>query len=191
MKKFVRVIITRLMPVEKRMSDDFFHKLTLRSTIIGSLITFGTAGFLYWAIGRGEAYFFPARPKVTYADTPLPAPRPIAIPIPAPVIDSPDSIPIQAIPSEPPHLPQQYNGERVYLQIYAFRHLPAAQRQQAIWSGRDDIQVILAYAASDTEPYKVLLGPFSSSATALRFRRRQGLDEGFPRTLKDLMPFSE
>ncbi|MEZ5038508.1 MAG: hypothetical protein R2828_01390 [Saprospiraceae bacterium] len=55
MKKFVRVIITRLMPVEKRMSEDFFHKLTLRSTIVGALITFGTAGFLYWAIGRGEA----------------------------------------------------------------------------------------------------------------------------------------
>lgn len=186
-KKFTRVVLTRLMPVQQRMSDDFFHKLTFRSTIIGTIITFGTAAGLYWLIGKGEAYFFPAVkiPTPSYASPIMPAPKTDGITLIPTATVAEEEAPAASSTNTP-----TYEEEQVFLQIYAFRQRSAAEKQVLYWAARTDYLVLLAYGAADTEPYKVLIGPFPTTTAATDFRQRQGI-RGFPRQLDDLELLSD
>lgn len=184
-KKFTRVVLTRLMPVQQRMSDDFFHKLTFRSTIIGAMITLGAAAGLYWLIGKGEAYFIPSTTIPTRLESipTIPAPQPEEItPTTITAVEEVRTIPTAEIPTD--------NEAQVFLQIYAFRQRTAAEKQVLYWAARTDYLVLLAYGAADTEPYKVLIGPFPTTTAAIDFRQGQGM-RGFPRQLDDLELLSD
>ena len=186
-KKYIRVVLTRLMPVQQRMSDDFFHKLTFRSTIIGGIITLATAAGLYGLIGRGEAYFFPAATLPTRFES---SPQ-----IPVPKTDGSTLVPTTIVaeeetPSTTSTNTPTYEEEQVFLQIYAFRQRIAAEKQVLHWAARTDYLVLLAYGAADTEPYKVLIGPFPTTTAATDFRQRQGI-RGFPRQLDELELLSD
>lgn len=182
-KKLIRVILTRMMPVQQRMADDFFNKLTFRSTIVGFILAIAGAGGLYWAFTQFDAYFVPPPPPRSTFTAPIEsiAPAPAPAPAPIPIVEEEEVSPMASSQS-----PEETPLASYYLQIYAFRQRSAAEKQVQHWAAKTDHLVFLAYSSTDLEPYKVLIGPFSDIATAKAFQRRQGLRKGFTRTLDHL-----
>lgn len=187
LKKWIRVILTRMMPVQQRMADDFFNKLTFRSTIVGSALAIATAGGLYWAFTQLDTFFIPP-----------PAPRTLSMPtkelspaVPFPTPEPAITIEPEEQPTTSAELPDDTPVASYYLQIYAFRQRSSAERQVRHWNAQTEQLVLLAYAEAELEPYKVLIGPFADAASAKAFQRRHGLAKGFPRTLDQLDILSE
>ncbi len=181
LKKLIRVILTRIMPVQQRMADDFFNKLTFRSTIVGFILAIASAGGLYWAFTQFDAYFVPPPPPRPAFSAPKESITPVPPPAPIPIVEEEEVSPMAS-----PQSPEETPLASYYLQIYAFRQRSSAEEQVRKWAAKTDHFVLLAYAAADLEPYKVLIGPFSDTASAKAFQGRQGLRKGFPRTLDQL-----
>lgn len=196
LRKPVRVVVTRMIPIQKRIEDNFYKRLTRITTVVGIVLALTVAtltnyGILRLAGGWEQTEQVDIQPlddgdswtPETFLESPLPASRPVE------ELNLMPSIPeiYEATPAEPeitPMAPMPAERTpapgRFYLQLYAFQHYENALRQVQVWPGGELYRCHLAFAPGEDVPYKILIGPFSSRDAARQFRRRKGLS-GFPR----------
>lgn len=199
LRKPVRVIITRLIPVRQRIADDFFKRLTRLSTITGAVIALSAAlaanyGLTRLAGGWERTEQVSTQPtKANSWEDPAPAPAKAPTPVSSPPEETPT--PTRTVPETyetpaPAKNPRKNtepksNAPRFYLQRYAFTRRENALRQLRAWPRTETYRCYLAHAPGDRAPYKILVGPFESAEAVRRYRRRNGLN-GFPRSEEGL-----
>jgi len=77
-----------------------------------------------------------------------------------------------------------------YAQLYAFRNLQNAKKQQLRWKQHNQIPVWVGFTEGEWTPYKVIVGPFKNRQAAAYFLKTNRL-KGFPKPAHQLQVFQE
>ncbi|MEM0994703.1 MAG: SPOR domain-containing protein [Bacteroidota bacterium] len=191
LRDITRPLITRFIPVQRRMQQGFF-KLQNRLTIGTNLLLATAAAFSLHLL----LLQLPFGPQPTASETPkverfqlLPplstGNRPDteqATDTPIPSVDSDSTN--NELPAPPTDVP---NADHVqfYVQIGAFEREQNALNLQNRWHNQSRHQVWTAYVAYDRVPYKVFIGPFPARKAANAYRAALRI-KSFPRSSEEV-----
>jgi|GEM_PF-6895601 len=188
-KGILRALVVRSMPVRHRISEKSFLIQTRISTLLAFVLAITVALLTEWGLREAaQALGLPTTVTKTEQHDIATSPDPAPAPAPA-LVPEPEPAPVDTLPDTPqtkqPTSVATTTEEIYYLQLYAFRRQDFAEAAQAAMSEALDQPVWLAVRPGDTEPYKIMAGPFPSRAAAVRYRKRRQL-RGFPRPAEEL-----
>lgn len=194
-KGILRALVVRSMPVRHRISEKSYLLQTRISTVLAFVLALTVGLLTEWglreaahALGLPTTVEQPEAQDRSASVEQVPAALPLPEPKPSP---EPEPVPRDTLvaPSQPktkqPSPVSAPTAEPYYLQLYAFRRQDFAEAAQAALSKALDQPVRLAERPGDTEPYKIMAGPFPSRAAAVRYGKRRQLN-GFPRPAEGL-----
>lgn len=174
-RDITRPLLTRLVPIEKRMEVGFFkfqRKITLIANIVFSLLA--VVGF-HFACGEFVEFWL-----LQQNNNPSQNIQQFQI-LSTPVDFQKDSIITPNIAT----VKAPVFEEVFYLQIAAFSSLQRAEIYAARWKGHSTQHVWIAVAAYESIPYKVVLGPFPSRKAAGKYGAKLQVSN-FPRSAEGL-----
>lgn len=180
---WIRKHILRYIPVDKRISDDGFHLQNRYSIIVASIGILILTMLFHLGINQFKRYIS-KQPKETIV-TPVAeqaaeqtAEIPFAQP---PTIDTPvteselkDVLPPK--PQPPKVIESPDSTPDWYAQVHAISLLNLAKNAQQQQTAPANRQVYLAHFATDPQPYKILIGPFSDRRSTQAYIQAHALN---------------
>ncbi|MEL7117790.1 MAG: hypothetical protein AAFO07_00055 [Bacteroidota bacterium] len=203
-QKSIGNLVIQLIPVKKRVTDDFLN-LKTKYTYIISLLIFVVISFtgylLLETIERKTSPSSQQKPKSRKQETLVPSSTTQSIPFNlAPKVKSEASTPSESTltpttyetsvpspsPKPKPAKPQKaIANQKLYLQLHAFKLEQNAYTTFESYYSNYGSLVQLGYDPNSTIPYKLLLGPFLNRSDIQQFKLQQSL-QGFVRDLQGI-----
>lgn len=192
LSEHIRGLVVRLMPLEKRISEDSFHIQARTSTIIAAALALFLSGLLFWGLeytkqtlgfsplfqSSMQYTVLPAAPDLSTrieASEPLPTTYSAA-----PVIHEGPSTTAPVVTPPAPDTSFIQIVAVYYLQVGAYDQLTNARAEaHRLEAQHPGLVQVLKFPYS-TGPHKVLLGPFPARQAATNYRRLKRL-HGFVR----------
>lgn len=168
----IRKLVVRLMPVEKRFSDDSFRQQMLRATIIGWCMTLLLGGGFFW--GSLQLLHTYTTPTVAEQEQLLPVSNPI--PVKTSLTEHTakrDTTPVTIVPTESPQATASTGT--YFLQLGAYDQITNAREQVNRYRSQLEIPVQVKQQEGTDGPYKVWVGPLGSRKLAADYRQAQQL----------------
>ncbi len=188
LRQAVRVTITRLMPMRKRMADNFYYQLSQRSLLAGLIIALAVSISAFAGLSQLPD-LFRLHEETTIDGKPLGTGTELSILPAESLTDFPNEVPVDTNPEALTDIPAEYTPEKAaptwdyYAQINAFHSLDNARRQFQKWPWWPMYPLHIAHLKDDSgAPYKMLVGPFDSKKGAEHFLSQQ-IVPGFPRAV--------
>lgn len=173
LKNQIRKVITQLMPMKKRVAEDFFHVLSRRSAITSLVLIILISGGCYFGIEVLKQQWFPEQMNTKNSmKTSMSPPQIPSTSLPkenkAVIQETQEDIPQ---PKSKPTTPQLV----YFVQLHAFHYYSNAIQQYNYYRKTFGNQVRLVKQTGFT-PYRIWIGPFSSTNAAKAFQTEHHLN---------------
>lgn len=185
LRKKLRSLVVRFMPVKQRLADNFLPRQTRYSAVAGIVLTALIAITLFVGMEYLEQKVTTSQ-EITLSVSNAQDKTPLS----KTTLSTPPEQPPQAKEEQETPTPsrdessQYYPSSSVmyYLQLQAFENPRNALKQEKYWTQRLNEPVTTKNIPGDNAPYKILVGPFPSRQAVMKYRSSTGLP-GFIRKI--------